>query len=96
MWCLWENIFKKGQKTLLRERRRGKKGVRSSRGITKVRGGGGGAPGTGAKIFLQTTENPCQSRWMFLKELPPVESLCWSRGKGWVGRNIREKLLCTV
>lgn len=97
VWCLWGKIFKKGQKTPDRERISGKRGVRSSRGNTKVRGGkGGGAPGTGAKIFLQPMDKPCQSRQVFLEELPPVERLCQSREKGSLGGNVREKPLCTV
>jgi len=63
----------------------------SSGSNTKVRGEGVGIPDTGDKIFLQPTENSCQSRWILLKELPPVESLWWSGGREWVGRHIRER-----
>lgn len=81
--CLWESVSEKGQKRPHRDKK-GTKRVRHSRGNTTVRRGGGGergAPGTQADIphpaacgGPHTGADGC-----FLKELWPMESICWSR-----------------
>jgi len=44
---------------------------------------------------LQPGEHLCWSRWIFLKELLPMQSPCQIRGKVQRGKGSRGKSLCT-